>query len=66
MQIIKSYKTEEEKRYFIIQAIFSLFTMTLTYSVGIWLGQIKPLVLILPAGLALAILYRLYFKTGER
>ncbi|MGC4423321.1 MFS transporter, partial [Streptococcus suis] len=66
MQIIKSYKTEEEKRYFIIQAIFSLFTMTLTYSVGIWLGQIKPLVLILPAGFALAILYRLYFKTGER
>ncbi len=40
--------------------------MTLTYSVGIWLGQIKPLVLILPAGFALAILYRLYFKTGER
>ncbi|CYV15049.1 MFS transporter [Streptococcus suis] len=65
IQIIRSYKSEEEKRYFIIQAIFALFTMTLTYSVGIWLGQIKPLALILPAGFALAILYRLYFKKEE-
>ncbi|CYV35256.1 hypothetical protein [Streptococcus suis] len=69
IQIIKPYKTEEEKRYYIIQAIFALFAMTLTYSVGIWLGHVKPLVLILPAGFALAILYRIYFKqekTGER
>ncbi|HFR3573232.1 TPA: MFS transporter [Streptococcus suis] len=65
IQIIRSYKSEEEKRYFIIQAIFALFTMTLTYSVGIWLGQIKPFALILPAGFALAILYRLYFKKEE-
>ncbi|WP_105107274.1 MFS transporter [Streptococcus suis] len=62
IQIIKSYQTAEEKRYFIIQAIFALLAMTLTYSVGIWLGQVKPRVLILPAGFALAILYRLYFK----
>ncbi|HFI0078943.1 MFS transporter [Streptococcus suis] len=62
IQIIKPYKTEEEKRYYIIQAIFALFTMTLTYSVGIWLGHVKPLALILPAGFALAILYRIYFK----
>ncbi|HEM3613459.1 TPA: MFS transporter [Streptococcus suis] len=62
IQIIKSYKTAEEKRYFIIQAIFVLFAMTLTYSMGIWLGHVKPLVLILPAGFALAILYRIYFK----
>ncbi len=62
VQIIKSYNTAEEKRYFIIQAIFALFTMTLTYSVGIWLGHVKPLVLILPAGFALSILYRIYFK----
>jgi hypothetical protein len=34
IQIIKSYKTEEEKRYYIIQAIFALFAMTLTYSVA--------------------------------
>ncbi|HEL1614233.1 TPA: MFS transporter [Streptococcus suis] len=69
IQIIKSYQTAEEKRYFIIQAIFALFAMTLTYSVGIWLGHAKPLILILPAGFALAILYRLYFKkekTDER
>ncbi|MBO4113120.1 MFS transporter [Streptococcus suis] len=69
IQIIKSYQTAEEKRYFIIQAIFALLAMTLTYSVGIWLGQVKPRVLILPAGFALAILYRLYFKkekTDER
>ncbi|WP_253183011.1 hypothetical protein [Streptococcus suis] len=69
IQIIRSFKTEEEKRYFIIQAIFALFAMTLTYSVGIWLGHVKPHILILPAGLALAILYRLYFKkekTDER
>ncbi|HFI0325492.1 MFS transporter [Streptococcus suis] len=69
IQIIRSYKSEEEKRYFIIQAIFALFTMTLTYSVGIWLEHVKPRVLILPAGFALAILYRLYFKkekTDER
>ncbi|HEM4129952.1 TPA: MFS transporter [Streptococcus suis] len=69
IQIIKSYQTAEEKRYFIIQAIFALFAMTLTYSVGIWLGHVKPRVLILPAGFALAILYRLYFKkekTDER
>ena len=62
IQIIKAYKTPEEKRYFIIQAIFALFAMTLTYSVGIWLGHVKPLILILPAGFALAILYQLYFK----
>ncbi|HEM2791946.1 MFS transporter [Streptococcus suis] len=69
IQIIRSYKSEEEKRYFIIQAIFALFAMTLTYSVGIWLGHVKPHILILPAGFALAILYRLYFKkekTDER
>ncbi|BDD43172.1 MFS transporter [Streptococcus ruminantium] len=69
IQIIRSFKTEEEKRYFIIQAIFALFAMTLTYSVGIWLGHVKQLVLILPAVFAVAILYRLYFKkekTGER
>lgn len=69
IQIIRSYKSEEEKRYFIIQAIFALFAMTLTYSVGIWLGHVKPRVLILPAGFAVAILYRLYFKkekTDER
>ncbi|HEM4768438.1 TPA: MFS transporter [Streptococcus suis] len=69
IQIIKSYQTAEEKRYFIIQAIFALFAMTLTYSVGIWLGHVKPHILILPAGFALAILYRLYFKkekTDER
>ncbi|NQI76707.1 MFS transporter [Streptococcus suis] len=68
IQIIRSFKTEE-KRYYIIQAIFALFAMTLTYSVGIWLGHVKPRVLILPAGFALAILYRLYFKkekTDER
>ena len=43
--------------------------MTLTYSVGIWLGHVKPHILILPAGFALAILYRIYFKkekTDER
>ncbi|HFI0089109.1 TPA: MFS transporter [Streptococcus suis] len=62
IQIIKSYQTAEEKRYFIIQAIFALFAMTLTYSVGIWLGHVKPLILILPAGFAVAILYRIYFK----
>ena len=69
IQIITSYKTSEEKRYFIIQAIFTLFAMTLTYSVRIWLGHVKLLVLILPAGFALAILYRIYFKkekTDER
>lgn len=69
IQIIKSYKTAEEKRYFVIQAVFALLAMTLTYSVGIWLGHVKPLVLILPAGFALAILYRIYFKkekTDER
>ena len=69
IQIVRSFKTEEEKRYYIIQAIFALFAMTLTYSVGIWLGQVKPLILILPAGFALAILYRIYFKkekTDER
>ncbi|HEM4939534.1 TPA: MFS transporter [Streptococcus suis] len=69
IQIVRSYKTAEEKRYFIIQAIFALFAMTLTYSVGIWLGHVKPHILILPAGFALAILYRLYFKkekTDER
>ncbi|HFI0533373.1 TPA: MFS transporter [Streptococcus suis] len=62
IQIIRSYKSEEEKRYYIIQAIFALFAMTLTYSVGIWLGHVKPLILILPAGFAAAILYRIYFK----
>ena len=69
IQIVRSFKTEEEKRYYIIQAIFALFAMTLTYSVGIWLGHVKPLILILPAGFAVAILYRLYFKkekTDER
>ena len=65
IQIIKAYKTPEEKRYFIIQAIFALFAMTLTYSVGIWLGHVKPLILILPAGFAIAILYQLYFKKEE-
>ena len=60
IQIIKSYKTSEEKRYFIIQAIFTLFAMT--YSVRIWLGHVELLVLILPAGFALAIHYRIYFK----
>lgn len=62
IQIIKSYKTAEEKRYFLIQAIFTLFAITLTYSVRIWLGHVKPLVHILPAGFALSILYRIYFK----
>lgn len=62
IQIVKAYKTSEEKRYFLIQAIFALLAMTLTYSVGIWLGHVKPLILILPAGFALAILYRLYFR----
>ena len=62
IQIIRSFKTEEEKRYYIIQAIFALFAMTLTYSVGIWLGHVKPLALIIPAGFAIAILYQLYFK----
>ncbi|HFI0816497.1 TPA: MFS transporter [Streptococcus suis] len=65
IQIIRSFKTEEEKRYYIIQAIFALFAMSLTYCVGIWLGHVKPLILILPAGFALAILYRLYFKKEE-
>ncbi len=65
IQIIRSFKTEE-KRYYIIQAIFALFAMTLTYSVGIWLGHVKPRVLILPAGFALAILYRLYFKRRKQ
>ena len=62
IQIIKSYKTAEEKRYYIIQAVFALLAMILTYSVGIWLGHVNPLVLILPAGFAVAILYRIYFK----
>ena len=62
IQIIRSFKTAEEKRYYIIQAIFALFAMTLNYSVGIWLGHVKPLILIIPAGFAVAILYRLYFK----
>ncbi|HEM3555102.1 TPA: MFS transporter [Streptococcus suis] len=62
IQIIKAYKTAEEERYFLIQSVFALFAMTLTYSVGIWLGHVKPLALILPAGFAVAILYRLYFK----
>lgn len=62
IQIVRSFKTEEEKRYYIIQAIFALFAMTLTYSVGIWLGHVKPHILILPAGFAIAILYQLYFK----
>ena len=69
IQIVRSFKTEEEKRYYIIQAIFALFAMTLTYSVGIWLGHVKPHILILPAGFALSILYRIYFKkekTDER
>ena len=69
IQIVRSFKTEEEKRYYIIQAIFALFAMTLTYSVGIWLGHVKPLALIIPAGFAIAILYQLYFKkekTDER
>ncbi|HFI0213741.1 TPA: MFS transporter [Streptococcus suis] len=65
IQIIKSYKTAEEKRYFLIQSVFALFALTLTYGIGIWLGQIKPLILILPAGFAIAILYRLYFKKEE-
>lgn len=65
IQIVKAYKTSEEKRYFIIQSIFALLAMTLTYSVGIWLGHIKPLILILPAGFAIAILYRIFFKKGE-
>ncbi|CYU29923.1 TPA: MFS transporter [Streptococcus suis] len=62
IQIFRSYKTTEEKRYFLIQSVFALFAMTLTYSVGIWLGHVKPLALILPAGFALAILYRIYLK----
>ena len=69
IQIVRSFKTAEEKRYYIIQAIFALFAMTLTYSVGIWLGHVKPHILILPAGFALVILYRIYFKkekTDER
>ncbi|MBS8094585.1 MFS transporter [Streptococcus suis] len=69
IQIIKSYKTAEEKHYFIIQAVFALFTLTLTYGIGIWLGHVKPLALILPAGFAITILYRLYVKkekTDER
>ncbi|HEP1832904.1 TPA: MFS transporter [Streptococcus suis] len=69
IQIIRSYKSEEEKHYFIIQSVFALLAMTLTYSVGIWLGHVKPPILILPAGFTLAILYRLYFKkekTDER
>ena len=65
IQIVRSFKTEEEKRYYIIQSVFALFAMTLTYCVGIWLGHVKPLILILPAGFALAILYRLYFKKEE-
>ncbi|MCQ8262275.1 MFS transporter [Streptococcus suis] len=65
IQIIKSYQTAEEKHYFIIQAVFALFTLTLTYGIGIWLGHVKPLALILPAGFALAILYQLYFKKEE-
>ena len=62
IQIIRSFKTEEEKRYYIIQAVFALLAMTLTYYIGIWLGHVNPLVLILPAGFAVAILYRIYFK----
>ncbi|HEL9630085.1 TPA: MFS transporter [Streptococcus suis] len=65
IQIIKSYKTAEEKHYFLIQSVFALFTLTLTYGIGIWLGHVKPLALILPAGFALAILYQLYFKKEE-
>ena len=65
IQIIKAYKTPEEKRYYIIQSVFALFAMTLTYCVGIWLGHVKPLILILPAGFAIAILYQLYFKKEE-
>ena len=62
IQIIRAYQTAEEKRYFIIQAVFALLAMTLTYYIGIWLGHVNPLVLILPAGFAVAILYRIYFK----
>ncbi len=51
IQIFRSYKTTEEKRYFLIQSVFALFAMTLTYSVGIWLGHVKPLALILPLDL---------------
>ncbi|HFU4458718.1 TPA: MFS transporter [Streptococcus suis] len=62
VQMLKPFKSAEERRYFILASVFTVNVMTLTYSVGIWLGHIKPLVLILPAGFALAILYRLYFK----
>lgn len=65
IQIVKPYKTAEERRYFIIQSIFALFSMTLTYCLVLWLGHIKPLVLILPAGFSLAILYRLYFSKNR-
>ena len=62
IQIIKSYKTAEEKRYYIIQAVFALLAMTLTYYIGIWLGHVNPLVLILPAGFSVAIPYRINIK----
>ncbi|MHC3752035.1 MFS transporter [Streptococcus suis] len=65
VQMLKPFKSAEERNYFILSSVFTVIVMTLTYGIGIWLGQIKPLILILPAGFALAILYRLYFKKEE-
>lgn len=69
VQMLKPLKSAKERHYFILSSVFTVIAMTLTYSVGIWLGHVKPRVLILPAGFAVAILYRLYFKkekTDER
>lgn len=62
VQMLKPFKSAEARRYFILSSVFTVIVMTLTYGIGIWLEQIKPLALILPAGFAVAILYRLYFK----
>ncbi|WP_156009236.1 MFS transporter [Streptococcus ruminantium] len=57
---------KEERHYFFIQNSFAVVALVITYGIGIWLGSVKPLLLIFPALFAIYLLYRFYFQKDQR
>lgn len=66
IQIVKQTKTKEEEHYLLLQTGFAILASTVTWSIGIWLGYVNPLMLLFPAGLAVYWFYRTFFSSKKK
>lgn len=66
IQIVRQTKTKEEEQYLLLQTGFAILSSTLTWTIGIWLGYVNPLMLLFPAGLAFYWCYRTFFSSKKK